>query len=73
MHQAIARRKILPNPKGNRTSTGEEGDGGLVRKKRSKKGRKHSFRWFWEGGSQLPLMVLQVFTRNGLKSQSLPK
>lgn len=76
MRQAIDRRKkILPNPKGNRTSTGEEGDGGLVRKKRSKRGRKHSFSppWLWEGGSPLPLVVLQVFTRNGLKSQSLPK
>lgn len=46
-----------------------------MRKKRSKRGRKHSFSppWLWEGGSPLPLVVLQVFTRNGLKSQSLPK
>lgn len=68
MRQAIDRRKkILPNPKGNRTSTGEEGDGGLVKKKR--RGRKHSFSpwWLWEGGSQLPLTVLQVFTKKGLK------
>lgn len=44
MHQAIYRRKkILPNPKGNRTSTGEKDDGGPVRKKRGKRGRKRSF------------------------------
>lgn len=46
-----------------------------MRKKKSKRGRKHSFSpwWLWEGGSRLPLMALQVFTKNGLKSQSLPK
>lgn len=57
-------------PQRNRTSAGEEGDGGLVRKSSSKRGRKCSFspRWLWEGGSQLSLMVLQVFTKDGLKS-----
>lgn len=48
--------------------------GGLVRKRRNKRGRKYSFSswWLWEGGSWLLLMVLQVFTKNGLKSRSLP-
>lgn len=76
LSQAIARRKkILPNSKGSKTSAGEEGDGGLVRRKRSKRGRRRSFRpqWLWEGGSRLSSTVLQVFTKNGLKSRSLPK
>lgn len=76
LSQAIARRKkILPNPKGNGSSAGEEGEEGLVRKRRSKSRRKCSFRpwWLLEGGSWLSLMVLQVFTENGLKSCGLPK
>lgn len=68
------RRKYCQIPKGTGPALRRRVMGGLVRKRRNKRGRKYSFSswWLWEGGSWLLLMVLQVFTKNGLKSRSLP-
>jgi len=71
LSQAIARRtKILPNPKGNRTSAGEEGDGGLGRKRKSKRGRKCSFRPQW-GSAFIDSTV--GFHRDWLESMTPPQ